>query len=76
MENNEKAICTVCGDPMPEGEQMFKFHGYSGDCPKPPLPRLSKDQKLEKLFNDMQLDVGNSHFLSDAYLGMIKEIYK
>ena len=22
---------------MPEGEQMFKFHGYSGDCPKPPL---------------------------------------
>ena len=31
--------CSVCGEPMPEGEQMFKFHGYSGPCPKPPLPR-------------------------------------
>jgi hypothetical protein len=24
---------------MPEGEEMFKFHGYSGSCPKEPLPR-------------------------------------
>lgn len=24
---------------MPAGETMFKFHGYSGPCPKPPLPR-------------------------------------
>jgi hypothetical protein len=24
---------------MPAGEEMFKFHGYSGPCPKPPLPR-------------------------------------
>ena len=22
---------------MPAGETMFKFHGYSGPCPKPPL---------------------------------------
>jgi hypothetical protein len=22
---------------MPEGEGMFKFHGYSGPCPQPPL---------------------------------------
>ena len=22
---------------MPDGEEMFKYHGYSGDCPKPPL---------------------------------------
>lgn len=35
----EKVNCTVCGDPMPEGEQMFNYHGYSGPCPKPPLPR-------------------------------------
>jgi hypothetical protein len=21
---------------MPPGEEMFKFHGYSGPCPKPP----------------------------------------
>jgi hypothetical protein len=31
--------CQVCGEPMPEGETMFKFHGYSGPCPKPPLEK-------------------------------------
>ena len=30
---------------MPVGEEMFKFHGYSGSCPKPPL---SKPQQKEK----------------------------
>ncbi len=29
--------CELCGEPMPDGETMFKFHGYSGECPKPPL---------------------------------------
>lgn len=24
---------------MPVGEEMFKFHGYSGHCPNPPLPK-------------------------------------
>lgn len=43
----ERALCELCGEPMPPGEQMFKFHGYSGDCPKPPLERpISDDQKL------------------------------
>lgn len=36
---NEQPICELCGDPMPKGEEMFKFHGYSGPCPKPPIPR-------------------------------------
>lgn len=31
--------CELCGEPMPPGESMFKFHGYSGPCPKPPLPK-------------------------------------
>jgi hypothetical protein len=35
--------CELCGEPMPAGEQMFKFHGYSGPCPKDPLPRRNKD---------------------------------
>lgn len=26
--------CELCGEPMPEGEEMFKYHGYSGPCPK------------------------------------------
>ncbi len=33
------AKCELCGEPMPAGEEMFKFHGYSGQCPKPPLPK-------------------------------------
>jgi len=36
------ARCAICGEPMPPGEQMFKYHGFSGDCPKPPLPRPSR----------------------------------
>jgi hypothetical protein len=26
-------MCELCGQPMPEGEEMFKYHGYSGSCP-------------------------------------------
>jgi hypothetical protein len=28
---------------MPEGEEMFYFHGYSGDCPEPPLKKVQLD---------------------------------
>lgn len=45
---NDVARCAICGEPMPLGEQMFKFHGYSGDCPKPPLPKPTK-QTYEEL---------------------------
>lgn len=27
------AICELCGELMPKGEEMFKYHGYSGPCP-------------------------------------------
>ncbi len=37
--NDQVATCAICGEPMPEAEQMFKYHGYSGPCPKPPLSR-------------------------------------
>lgn len=36
---DEPAKCELCGEPMPPGEEMFKYHGYSGPCPKPPLPQ-------------------------------------
>lgn len=39
MSDAQKAVCGVCGEPMPPGEEMFKYHGYSGPCPKPPLPK-------------------------------------
>lgn len=39
----EPTKCALCGEPMPEGETMFKFHGYSGPCPKPPLKKVELD---------------------------------
>ena len=30
-------LCQLCGEPMPRGEEMFNYHGYSGPCPKPPI---------------------------------------
>lgn len=35
--------CQLCGEPMPAGETMFKYHGYSGPCPKPPLKKVEFD---------------------------------
>ena len=35
--------CKLCGEPMPEGETMFHYHGYSGPCPKPPLKKVELD---------------------------------
>lgn len=28
--------CALCGEPMPNGEEMFQYHGYSGPCPVKP----------------------------------------
>lgn len=38
--------CELCGEPMPAGERMFKYHGYSGPCPKPPLPKLPQPKDV------------------------------
>ena len=35
LKAKETARCKLCGEPMPEGEEMFFYHGYSGKCPKP-----------------------------------------
>ena len=37
MEDEVK--CELCGEPLSPEESMFRFHGYFGPCPKPPLPR-------------------------------------
>ena len=29
--------CGLCGEPMPPGEEMFNYHGYSGGCPSPTI---------------------------------------
>ena len=45
--------CQVCGEPMPAGEEMFKYHGYSGPCPKLLLPR--KQTEIERLTQELAL---------------------
>ncbi|MCA3246080.1 MAG: hypothetical protein ING19_21165 [Azospirillum sp.] len=34
----DEGKCELCGEPMPAGEKMFRYHGTSGPCPKPPKP--------------------------------------
>jgi hypothetical protein len=48
----DKATCTLCGEPMPAGEEMFKYHGLSGPCPKPPLPRPSIEAMIEYIHRE------------------------
>ena len=45
----DQSKCALCGEPMPEGEEMFNFHGYSGDCPKAPLPRMTNEWTQERI---------------------------
>ena len=44
-------LCSLCGEPMPAGEEMFKFHGYSGPCPKPPMAKPERP--------DLALEIGH-----------------
>lgn len=41
--------CERCGELLPEGERMFKYHGYSGSCPKGPRPRAQRVGIVEYL---------------------------
>src|SRR5262245_513542 len=54
------AICELCGEPMPVGEEAFKYHGYSGPCPKPmkPLPEWKTGAVVEYIFRYMVGDDG------------------
>ena len=46
--NDEKTVkCEICGEPMPSGEEMFKYHGYSGPCPKSPIPKIPNEPLRE-----------------------------
>ena len=45
------SVCELCGEPMAPGEEMFKYHGYSGPCPKPPTQN-------EQAWRDLQADGG------------------
>lgn len=49
--------CGLCGDPMPAGEEMFNYHGYSGSCPKPFLKlKESLEMKVEMICISVNFD--------------------
>lgn len=54
--------CIICGEPMPEDQKMFKFHGMDGNnCPKPPLTKrievLAEYKLRETREGDFWIDV-------------------
>ncbi|HVJ09716.1 MAG TPA: hypothetical protein VM554_15165 [Acidisarcina sp.] len=53
----EVTKCELCGEPMPQGEEMFKYHGYSGGCPKPPMPKTMSGVELIAAERTRQIDV-------------------
>lgn len=64
---NDIVKCRICGEPMPEGEEMFYYHGYSCPCPKPPLPRDSGADAVKAIFKratgvDVAVRVVNGEF--------------
>ena len=57
--------CVICGEPMPEGEEMFEFHGYSGPCPAPPLPKT----EIKNPLLDAAKAAYRKHHLNDDSIG-------
>lgn len=45
--DREAARCEICGEPMPPGEQMFKYHGFSGPCPSGKVAEIPADTTHE-----------------------------
>lgn len=52
----EIAKCAICGEPMPEGETMFKYHGFNGPCPKPPLAPVLQPHQQRVVDEKTELD--------------------
>ena len=72
---DDEARCELCGELMPPGETMFKFHGYSGPCPKEPLPkpapinwqeRAERAEKAEAERDALRQDAARYRWLRDG----------
>lgn len=44
--------CQLCGESMPDGEEMFNYHGFSGPCPRPPMPKPKLHSVIEYFFRE------------------------
>ena len=60
-DTTDKSTCSLCGEPMPEGEEMFKYHGYSGPCPKPPIKTRTATKQYQVLSDLEVLRIGAEH---------------
>jgi hypothetical protein len=42
--------CQLCGEPMPPGEEVFQYHGFSGPCPKPTKEATPVNPEVPEMF--------------------------
>jgi hypothetical protein len=84
---SKQSLCAICGQPMPPGEEMFKYHGYSGPCPAAPKiptsPRTDMDaantdlvmltNQCEALNNDLTAQRAENARLREALRPFVVE---
>jgi hypothetical protein len=70
---SDRPKCELCGELMPDGEEMFKFHGYSGPCPKPPLPQALTSSTQDRIAELERERDELSQMASDANLWAEKQ---
>ncbi len=56
MTETAHPLCELCGNPMPPGEEMFKFHGYSGPCPETTPAALARRAEDERIAANMKIN--------------------
>ena len=69
-------VCEICGEPMPPGEEMFKFHGYSGPCPKPPRAEPSPAPALHLETLERCIEAVERERLAEPQQGTNDEVYE
>jgi len=48
--------CELCGEPLPENERMFRYHGYCGPCPVKKPVEIVKFKSLREANAARQLE--------------------
>lgn len=66
--------CSLCGEPMPAGEEMFKFHGFSGSCPKPPIQKPTSKERIDAALARMQTEAFAECSLAEEVEAILREV--
>lgn len=56
---------------MPPGEEMFKFHGHSGPCPKPPLPKPAEKPTVGRIVHYVAFGTPGGEYAAGAHRAAI-----